>query len=276
MLEHRIHCFICSYRHAFKFRATFKIYKFVPADFYDCDSKTPVRPGQLCPNTISDLSESPFVKGNVYAYSASCQPRDDQGGLPPDTSFPQYGQGCEIGEGAWVEVDAFDAPTEANARGATGYYRPEDLHIDPTFGIFVKDQGVRFCWTNTGNASASNYAETLCMVDEDPHAVSTLDHRGFTYLADDDTKDDDSPFAIGVAQRFIEGDPRFNSHDNLDINPVTSHVYVIEDDQFGEIYACLPDGADRDLRRFPTKVLPRHRRVERLSLVFHLLRHPSS
>lgn len=46
------------------------IYKFVPTAFYTCGSPTPVRPGQLCPNTIHELSESPFVSGNVYAYSA--------------------------------------------------------------------------------------------------------------------------------------------------------------------------------------------------------------
>ena len=51
-----------------------------------------------------------------------------------------------------------------------------------------------------------------------------------------------------MAQRFVEGDTRFNSHDNLDIHPITGHVYIVEDDQFGEIYACLPDGADRDLK----------------------------
>jgi secreted PhoX family phosphatase len=217
------------------------IFKFVPTTFYNCGSPTSVRPGQLCPNTISDLSGSPFVSGNVYAYSASCQPRDDD-------AFPQFGQGCEIGEGAWVQVDALNATAEANARGATGYYRPEDLHIDPTFGIFAQAQGVRFCWTNTGNAGAANYAETLCMVDEDPQAAGTRTHTviegELTYLADAN----DGSFAIGVAQRFVEGDPRFNSHDNLDIHPITGHVYIVEDDTFGEIYACLPDGADRDLK----------------------------
>jgi secreted PhoX family phosphatase len=224
------------------------IFKFVPTAFYNCGSTIPVRPGQLCPNTIRELSKSPLVSEHVYAYSASCQPRDDEGGLPPDTAFPQYGQSCEIGEGAWVQVDALQATMEANARGATGYYRPEDLHIDPTFGIFAQAQGVRFCWTNTGNGGAAIYAETLCMVDDDPQADGTLTHRGLTYLADRDIADDGSPFAIGVAQRFVEGDPRFNSHDNLDIHPITGHVYVVEDDTFGEIYACLPDGADRDLK----------------------------
>lgn len=45
-------------------------------------------------------------------------------------SFPQFGQGCEIGNSAWVQVDPAYARISANNRGATGYYRPEDLHFD--------------------------------------------------------------------------------------------------------------------------------------------------
>ena len=37
-------------------------------------------------------------------------------------------------------------------------------------------------------------------------------------------------------------------HDNLDCQPGTGITYIIEDDDFGEIWACLPDGTDRDLR----------------------------
>jgi hypothetical protein len=29
---------------------------------------------------------------------------------------------------------------------------------------------------------------------------------------------------------------------------VTRNTYIIEDDDFGEVWACLPDGGDRDLR----------------------------
>ncbi|HXV62379.1 MAG TPA: hypothetical protein VEK15_16880, partial [Vicinamibacteria bacterium] len=47
--------------------------------------------------------------------------------------------------------------------------------------------------------------------------------------------------------RFLLGDDRLNSHDNLDIQIQTSNVYVIEDTDFGDIWACLPDGRDRDL-----------------------------
>jgi hypothetical protein len=37
------------------------------------------------------------------------------------------------------------------------------------------------------------------------------------------------------------------NHDNLDIQPGTHNVYIIEDADFGEAWACLPDGGDRDL-----------------------------
>ena len=214
------------------------IYKFIPEMPHDCGAAQAVPDGQLCPNTIDDLAHSPLVAGRSYAYTASCQPRTDD-------SFPQYGQGCEIGEGAWVEVDQLTAPTDANARGATGYYRPEDLHADPTFGIFAQDPdaGVRFCWVNTGNEEAQNFGETVCMVDEDPDASATItdDRTGLVYLSNDGTD-----FAVAVANRFIEGDQRFNSYDNLAFQAHTGNLYIIEDHEFGEIFACLPDGKDRD------------------------------
>jgi secreted PhoX family phosphatase len=214
------------------------IYKFTPDAPYDCGASQAVPDGQLCPNTIDDLADSPLLAGHSYAYTASCQPRTED-------SFPQYGQGCEIGEGAWVEVNELTAPTDANARGATGYYRPEDLHADPTFGIFSHDPeaGVRFCWTNTGNEEAQNFSETVCMVDEDPNASSTItdDRTRLVYLSRDGTE-----FAVAVANRFIEGDQRFNSFDNLAFQAHTGNLYVIEDHEFGEIFACLPDGKDRD------------------------------
>lgn len=48
------------------------------------------------------------------------------------------------------------------------------------------------------------------------------------------------------ATRFIEGGTTFNSIDNLASNSKTGHLYVVEDDTYGEIYACLRDGMDDD------------------------------
>ena len=57
---------------------------------------------------------------------------------------------------------------------------------------------------------------------------------------------EDGSLAEALITRFNEGDEQLNSHDNLDIQPFTSNVYVVEDNNFGDIWACLPDGADRN------------------------------
>jgi hypothetical protein len=179
------------------------IYKFVP---------TTLHAGGDIGGT---LSLSPLKAGRVYALRVSCFA--DQA---------QFGQGCEVGSGGWVEVVAPLARSDADAQGATGYYRPEDLHRDPRFADPNNPQAVRFCWANTGNEAAAHYGEVLCAVDllpQDPGSVVTV-------------------------TRFVEGDLEFNSVDNLAFHPVTGHLYVLEDHLHGDIFACLPDGADRDLQ----------------------------
>jgi secreted PhoX family phosphatase len=177
------------------------IFKFVPA--------VPHAGG-----VISDLGDSPLVAGSAYAMQVSCV-----------NNKQQTGQGCEIGNAAWVEVTAADARKDADAKGATGYYRPEDLHTDPVY----TGPGLRFCWTNTGNEGAGNFAEVVCGVDSDP------------LLADPGTRS-------VVVNRFVEGDTDFNSFDNMAFQPITGNLYVVEDHTNGDIFACLPDGADRDIK----------------------------
>jgi len=178
------------------------LFKFMPA--------TPrVGTGQ-----ITNLTQSPLVAGSVYALQVSCV-----------DNTQQYGQGCEIGNAAWVSVTAANARTDARTNGATGYYRPEDLHGDPTY----QGPGVRFCWTNTGNEDGANYAEVVCGVDETPLTASATQRTV-------------------VVNRFVEGDHDFNSFDNLDFQPGTGILYVIEDHENGDIFACLPDGLDRDIK----------------------------
>jgi hypothetical protein len=162
---------------------------------------------------ISNLNQSPLLAGKVYALQVSCV--DDK---------QQFGQGCEIGQGAWVNVTAANARVDAHNAGATGYYRPEDLHDDPAY----TGAGVRFCWTNTGNAAAENYGEVMCGVDRAP-------------LTADNTR-------TVTVNRFVEGDADFNQPDNLAFQPGTRNIYVIEDNSHGDIWACLPDGADRDIK----------------------------
>lgn len=183
------------------------IFKFVPS-----------APRSVSSTPISSLNESPLTAGWVYAMQVSCV---------DDTQ--QYGQGCEIGNAAWISVNAATARADANAGGATGYYRPEDLHQDPRYQDAANPDAVRFCWTNTGNDDARNYAEVMCGVDKTPLSAGHNQR------------------SVEV-NRFIEGDPDFNSFDNLDFQPHTGNLYVIEDHPNGDIFACLPDGKDRDIK----------------------------
>jgi hypothetical protein len=163
---------------------------------------------------IANLDASPLVSGSAYALRVSCVSNKEQ-----------YGQGCEVGNGAWVEVDAARARQSANQVGATGYYRPEDLHADPLY----TGEGVRFCWTNTGNKYAQNYGEVICGIDAAPLAAGA----GVLSV---------------VVNRFVEGDSQMNAPDNFAFHPVSGMAYVIEDNANGDVWACLPDGADRDIK----------------------------
>lgn len=185
---------------------------------------------------ITDLSQSPLVAGSVYAFQASCQARTS-------SSFPQFGQGCEIGEGAWVKVDPDNLRLSAFINSATGYYRPEDGHFDPMY----TGAGVKFCWTNTGNSGAQNYGEVVCLIDTNPVGAGekTVDVTGLTYLAD---TAEVKGFAVAATNRAVEGDADLNQPDNLAFQPVTGNMYVIEDNPFGDVWACLPDGKDRDIK----------------------------
>ena len=173
---------------------------------------------RLVSGPIASLSESPLASGSVYAMQVSCR---DNG--------QQYGQGCEVGNAGWVSVNAATARTDANAAGATGYYRPEDLHQDPMYQDEANSEAVRFCWTNTGNEGGKNYAEVMCGVDSAPLTASNTQR------------------SVAV-NRFVEGDTDFNSFDNLEFQPRTGNVYVIEDHPNGDIFACLPDGMDHDIK----------------------------
>lgn len=129
----------------------------------------------------------------------------------------------EVGLGRWVEpVDPALARSQAAVTG-TGYYRPEDLQLDP---IALKRGVVRFCWSNTGRASGGNFGEVLCLTDG----------------------------AKPDVQRFVVGNPSMNQPDNLAFQPKTGVLYFIEDtprvngaSRPGDVWACLPDGADDDL-----------------------------
>lgn len=219
------------------------IFRFVPDVFYNCGlapGQPRVRPNALCPNLVSDLSQSPLVSGRNYALYHGCGAIGD------------VGQGCEYGTGGrWVEVGAVTARADANARGATGYCRPEDLHIDKNFGAMsptgTGTGGVLYCWTNT---CGGNTGEALCSTDSDAtiNAQSRVAANGGGSVGSQNFLANGSTIVTTTTRRFVENDARMRFHDNLDIQIGTRNVYIIEDDQFGEVFACLPDGTDQDQR----------------------------
>ena len=44
------------------------------------------------------------------------------------------------------------------------------------------------------------------------------------------------------------GNPRFNSVDNLAFQPKRGNMFVVEDHPVGEVISCLQDGDDRDIK----------------------------
>jgi hypothetical protein len=173
---------------------------------------------------ISDLSQSPFVAGRVFALRVICQANNPN----------SFGQGCEKGNAVWVLVSALQARGDADRSGATGYYRPEDLSMDPNV------DGLRFCFTNTGDRAALNFGEVLCGMDNDPLFATT------TLVADAFSGSMVTSRAPVDLQVFLDGDEMLNQPDNIDIQKPTNNVYVIEDNDNGDVFACLPDGEDRN------------------------------
>ncbi|MCL4316030.1 MAG: PhoX family protein [Gammaproteobacteria bacterium] len=211
------------------------IYKFVPA--------TPYIPAT---GVITDPNLSPFASGNNYGMR-----------LGTRSGNTDYSQGSEIGKGIWVAVnaasyaDAFgniNLGSAQNALGLTGYYRPEDMDRDP---VAAKNGLVRNCWANTGritNAVTSdienghNYGEIMCLSDVAETSATT----GFA----------------PVVTRFVAGDRDMNQFDNVAFQPHSGVLYTQEDSETEalnadgtlkelrgtDIWACLPDGKDRDVQ----------------------------
>ncbi len=191
------------------------IYKFVPTTKRDPHA-----------GPITSLDQSPLVAGSIYFLRIGIR----NGGT-------DFGQGSNIGAGKWIgPIAAGNLAANAIAMGGyTGYYRPEDMDLDPL--AWSKGQ-VRFCWTNTGIDTGANWGEVLCAADE-----STTDA---TFLTG--TKPVVSPFVIG--------NPSLRMPDNIDFQPGTGILYVLmdattsaENPSFSndDVWACLPDGADSDV-----------------------------
>lgn len=169
--------------------------------------------------TVTRLSESPLVAGKSYALRISCV-----------EAKVQVGQGCQEGVGSWVEVAQAVARADAEANGATGFYRPEDLQFDK----FYTGTGIRACSSITGRVQAASYGRVVCFVDRKPLAAPKEGAGGAIVHTVE-------------LQSFIEGDKQFNSFDNLDFQAGRKNLHVVEDFPNGDIWSCLQDGRDRDL-----------------------------
>jgi secreted PhoX family phosphatase len=206
------------------------IYKFVPDMPYSGDA------------VITDPGASPFVSGQLFGLKLG--------------STDDNGQGTEIGQGVWVPIDKASI-SDANgnivlrqaqaALKLNGYYRPEDMDIDP---IARSNDEVRLCWTDTGRMSNGGgsveetgaiYGEIMCLTDEPDMAATSG--------------------AIPTVRRFISGNPQFNYFDNVAFQPHSGNLAVTEDGEVevvkedgttelrgNDILLCLPDGDDDDVQ----------------------------
>jgi hypothetical protein len=190
-----------------------------------------------------DPAGSPLALGTIYGMR-----------LGTNSNNTDYGQGTEIGKGIWVLIDTPlpDANGNISLRTAqiskklTGYYRPEDMDLDDD----AQADGItRMCFTATGHMTnggnsivegAATYGEVLCLVDE-------VKANALTGKA---------PFVT----RFFAGGPDANYFDNLDFQPGTGRLVVLEDGEVevqtgdgvelrgNDIWMLLPDGDDRDVQ----------------------------
>ena len=116
----------------------------------------------------------------------------------------------------------------------TGYYRPEDLEVDPWA---LAGGQVKVCGNNTGNEFVDhNWGESICLTD------GTL----ATSLAGT---------AIPEVQYFVVGTSDIAMTDNIAPQYGSAGRYLIAEDgdvglnesgKNNDMFLCLPDGADAD------------------------------
>ena len=210
------------------------LYKFVPTVPYTGNGQPPITQPQL----------SPLASGSVFGLRVAAN------------GSSNWGQGAEIGKGRWVAVDTapagiIDANGNIILRNAqvlqkfTGYYRPEDMDIDPV----ARDEGTfRACWANTGRLNfggastvenSAVHGEIMCIVEE-PSATAPTG-------------------SIPVVSRFVVGSQQAGMFDNVAFQPHTGNLVVLEDGptsivkadgtqqpRGNDLWICLPDGDDDD------------------------------
>jgi secreted PhoX family phosphatase len=212
------------------------VYKFVPA--------IPFTGG----GPIAVPAQSPLVSGTIYGLRVAA------------AGSSNWGQGAETGKGAWIAVNLAGANvvsatgnvilrTAQLLQKFTGYYRPEDMDIDP----MAAEAGMfRACWANTGRMSHSGESavensrvnsEVMCLTEEAPSAAVPAPATG----------------TIPVVERFVTGSPERAMYDNIAFQPHSGNVVLLEDGPTGivlpdgtsqprgnDLWICLPDGSDDD------------------------------
>jgi secreted PhoX family phosphatase len=214
------------------------IYKFVPAISFAGGG----------PITVP--AQSPLVSGTVFGLRVAA------------SKSSNWGQGAETGAGAWVVVNlagagVVDASNNIILRNAqklqlfTGYYRPEDMDIDP---IAAAKGLLRACWANTGRKSHTDSSvienggvesEVMCLTENAPSANDPTPVTG----------------TIPTVERFITGSEERAMYDNVAFQPHTGNLVVLEDGPVdvvkstnplvtelrgNDFWICLPDGNDND------------------------------
>jgi hypothetical protein len=214
------------------------IYKFVPA--------IPFTGG----GPIQVPANSPLAAGTTYGLRVA------------GSKSSNWGQGAETGVGSWILVNLGGAGVvDANgniilrtAQGLqkfTGYYRPEDMDVDP---IAAEDDVFRACWANTGRKSHNDSSlvenggvesEIMCLVEAPPSVNDPTPLTG----------------TIPTVERFITGSEERAMYDNVAFQPHTGNLVVLEDGAVNvvtslnplttelrgnDIWMCLPDGKDDD------------------------------
>jgi Alkaline phosphatase PhoX len=189
-------------------------FKFIPA--------TPWAGG-----AVSDPSQSPLAAGTVYGLR-----------LGKRSGNTDYGQGSNSGLGTWVPIPPPADPAagqnlraQAAALKLTGYYRPEDLEVDPHS---LATGRVRFCGANTGNEGEDhNWGEVICVTD------GTLAQAT-------------ANAAIPELQVLVVGTAEQAMMDNVAFQPRRGN-WIFHEDGSGpdvgrnnDLWACLEDGGDDD------------------------------
>jgi secreted PhoX family phosphatase len=212
------------------------LYKFVPTVPYTGDGHPPITQPQL----------SPLASGSVFGLRVAAN------------GSTNWGQGAEVGKGRWVAIDLAGAGvvdvngniilrTAQTLQRFTGYYRPEDMDIDP---IAMSNGVFRACWANTGRLNSGGatisensavHGEIMCIVEE-PSTSNPPAPTG----------------TVPVVTRFVVGSQQAGMFDNVAFQPHTGNLVVLEDGptsivtptgtepRGNDLWICLPDGDDDD------------------------------